>query len=69
MDLPSLLDRVARAMEDLVSEITTEPWPSIVVNGRRGMAILDEDDLDMWYGDRRAPVLRLPTIRLADDAG
>ena len=60
-------------VQDLVSEITTEPWPPIVLNGRRDMArpgaAIDQNDLDMWYGDRKAPALRLSPIRLVDDAG
>jgi hypothetical protein len=60
-------------VQDLVSETTTDPWPSIVVNGRRDMAMpdaaIDEDNLHMWYGDRHAPALRLPPVRLVDDTG
>jgi hypothetical protein len=60
-------------VQDIVSEMTTEPWPLIVVNGRRDMAManaaIEEDELHMWYGDRKAPALRLPAVRLFDDAG
>jgi hypothetical protein len=60
-------------VQDLVSETTTEPWPPTVVNGRRAMATpaaaIDDDDLYMWFGDRQAPALRLPPVRLSDDAG
>ena len=60
-------------VQDLVSETTTEPWPPIVVNGSRDMAMpdaaIDQNDLDMWYGDRNAPALRLPSVSLVDDAG
>jgi hypothetical protein len=57
-------------VQDLVSETTTEPWPLIVVNNRRHMAMpdaaIDGDNLSMWYGDRHAPTLRLPPVRLAE---
>jgi hypothetical protein len=60
-------------VQDLVSETTTDPWPPIVLNGRRDMAKPDaaiaEDNLHMWYGDRNAPTLRLPPVPLVDDAG
>jgi hypothetical protein len=55
-------------VQDLVSEITTEPWPLALVNGRKDMAMADAtiegDDLLMWYGERSAPALRLPPVRL-----
>jgi hypothetical protein len=59
-------------VQDLVSETTTDPWPPIVVNGRRDMAMpgaaIDQDNnLHMWYGD--APALRVPPVCLVDDAG
>jgi hypothetical protein len=60
-------------VQDLVSETTTDPWPLIAVNGRRDMAMpdaaIDEDTLYMWYGDPHAAALRLPPVRLVDDAG
>jgi len=61
-------------VQDLVSQTTTDPGPPIVVNGRRDMAMpdaaIDEDDLQMWYGDRHAQALRrLPAVRLVHDAG
>jgi hypothetical protein len=55
-------------VQDIVTEITTEPWPLIVVNGRKDMALADAaieaDDLHMWYGERDAPALRLPSVQL-----
>ena len=55
-------------VQDVVSETTTEPWPLAIVNGRKDMAMPDAtveaDELLMWYGERAAPVLRLPAVRL-----
>jgi len=55
-------------VQDVVSEATTEPWPLVLTNGRKDMAFGDVavagDELQMWYGDHEAPVLRIPTVSL-----
>jgi hypothetical protein len=55
-------------VQDVVAESTREPWPLIVVNGRRDMAIaeavIEGDELLMWYGERSAPTLMLPRVGL-----
>ncbi len=55
-------------VQDLVSEMTTEPWPLVLVNGRRDMAMaeasLEGDELLLWFGERSSPALRLPPVRL-----
>ena len=55
-------------VQDIVAETTTEPWPLIVVNGRKDMAMpnaaVEGDRLHMWYGEAAAPALRLPSVDL-----
>ncbi len=55
-------------VQDLVTEATTEPWPLVVVDGRRNMALagatIEGDVLHMWYGDRGAPALTLLSVQL-----
>ena len=56
-------------VQDIVAVATTEPWPLVVVNNRRDMALADAaiegDELHMWYGERSAPALKLPSVHLA----
>ena len=53
---------------DVVAEVTTEPWPLVILNNRKDMALadaaIDGDELYMWYGERGAPALRLPPVHL-----
>jgi len=55
-------------IQDVVCEATTEPWPLVLSSGRRDMALGDAavvgDELQMWFGDRHAPVLRIPNVSL-----
>jgi hypothetical protein len=55
-------------VQDVVAEATAEPWPLVVVNNRRDMAMPDAtiegDDLYLWYGERGAPALKLPLVHL-----
>jgi hypothetical protein len=55
-------------VQDVVAETTTEPWPLVVVDSRRDMALADAtiegDDLHMWYGEHGAPALKLPSVHL-----
>jgi hypothetical protein len=55
-------------VQDVVATTTTEPWPLVVVDNRRDMALgnatIEGDDLHMWYGDRGAPALKLPSVDL-----
>lgn len=55
-------------VQDVIAESTREPWPLTVVDGRRDMAmaeaVIEGDELLMWYGDREAPALQLPAVRL-----
>lgn len=55
-------------VQDIVAEATTEPWPLASVNNRRAMAMADAviegDDLHLWYGDPECPALRLPSVHL-----
>lgn len=56
-------------VQDIVALTTTEPWPMIVAANGRNMALADAsiegDHLHMWYGDRGAPALMLPSVHLA----
>ena len=56
-------------VQDIVAVATTEPWPLVVVNNRRDMELADAaiegDELHMWYGERSAPALKLPSVHLA----
>jgi hypothetical protein len=58
-------------VQDVVCEATTEPWPLVMTDGRKDMAAGNAavvgDELHMWYGDRDAPVLRVPTVCLIAD--
>jgi len=60
-------------VQDVVAEATTEPWPLVIVDNRRNMALADAriegDDLHMWYGEHRAPALELPSVHLGCTAG
>jgi hypothetical protein len=61
--LVSILDRV----QDDVSEYLQIPWPS--ADGRFMPSVgvrSDAEHVFLWYGDERAPVLRLSPIRIAD---
>jgi hypothetical protein len=55
-------------VQDVVAEATTEPWPLVVVNGRKEMAMpnaaVEGERLHMWYGEAVAPALRLPSVDL-----
>ena len=55
-------------VQDIVAELTTEPWPLVVVNNHRDMALADAaiegDELHMWYGEQSAPALKLPSVHL-----
>jgi hypothetical protein len=56
-------------VQDIVALTTKEPWPMIVAANGRNMALADAtiegDDLHMWYGDRGAPALKLPSVHIA----
>ena len=56
-------------VQDIVAETTTEPWPVVIVNNRKDIALADAgiegDELHMWYGERSAPALKLPSVHLA----
>jgi hypothetical protein len=56
---------VLGAVQDAISEHLREPWPS---TDRRQMALpdvhRDGDQLHMWYGEQRAPVVSLRAITL-----
>jgi hypothetical protein len=56
-------------VQDIVAVATAEPWPLVVVNNHRDMALADAviegDELHMWYGERSAPALKLPAVHLA----
>jgi hypothetical protein len=64
----ALVQGLLSQVQDAVCEATTEPWPLMVTNGRRDMGLGDAigvgEELLMWYGDRDAPVLRVPTVSL-----
>ena len=64
----AVVQELLSQIQDLVSEATTEPWPLVLTNGRRDMALGDAavvgGELLMWYGDRDAPTLRIPTVSL-----
>jgi len=55
-------------VQDLVAVATTEPWPLVIVNNRRDMAMpnarVEGNRLHMWYGDSAVPALRLPSVDL-----
>jgi hypothetical protein len=56
-------------VQDIVAVATAEPWPLVVVNNHRDMALADAviegDELHMWYGERSTPALKLPSVHLA----
>jgi len=58
---------VLSSLQDDISEDLCTPWPSI--DGRT-MAMpevhSDGEQVHLWYGDERAPVLSLPAIRIAE---
>jgi hypothetical protein len=58
---------VINSLQNDISEDLRTPWPSI--DGRT-MAMpevhSDGEWLHLWYGDRRAPVLSMPAIRIAE---
>jgi hypothetical protein len=62
----SVIDR----LQDQISEHLGAPWPSL--DGRR-MAMpevhSDGEWVHLWFGDRQAPVLSLPPIRIAEITG
>ena len=64
----SMVLELLSQVQDVVAEATTEPWPLVVVNGRREMAMpnaaVEGGRLHMWYGDGAAPALRLPPVDL-----
>jgi len=64
----AVVQELLSQIQDVVCEATTEPWPLVLTNGRKDMALGDAavvgDELQMWYGDRDAPVLRIPTVSL-----
>jgi hypothetical protein len=41
-------------VQDIVAETTTEPWPVVIVNNCKDIALADAaiegDELHMWYG-------------------
>ena len=55
-------------VQDVVAETTKEPWPPTIVDNRRDMAmastVVEGNRLYMWYGERRAPALQLPSVDL-----
>lgn len=56
---------VLSALQDVISELTRDAWPS---TDRRTMALpdvrVDADAVHLWYGEERAPLIPLPPIRL-----
>jgi len=66
--LCSVVQELLSQVQDVVCEATTEPWPQVMTNGRKDMALGDAavvgDELQMWYGDRDAPALRIPRVSL-----
>jgi hypothetical protein len=65
--LETAVDSVLNTLQDDISEYLCTPWPSL--NGRM-MAMpevhSDGEWLHLGYGDRKAPILSLPSIRIAD---
>jgi hypothetical protein len=55
-------------VQDIVAETTGEPWPLVVVNNRKDMALpnaaIEANELHMWYGAPSAPALKLPSVHL-----
>jgi hypothetical protein len=60
-------------VQDIVAEATAEPWPLIVVNNRRVMtlpdAVIEGDELRMWYGERTGPRWSSLSFLLCNIAG
>ena len=56
---------VLSALQDVISELTRDAWPS---TDRTTMALpdvrVDADAIHLWYGEERAPLIPLPSIRL-----
>ena len=61
---------VLSSLQDDISEDLCTPWPS--TDGRM-MAMpevhSDGEQVHLWYGDERAPVLSLPAIRIEEITG
>ncbi len=58
---------ILNGAQDGVMEILTEPWP-VAADGRAaepGTRVQD-DELRMWFGDERAPVVALQPIPIAE---
>jgi len=55
-------------VQDLVTETSTMPWPLVVVDGRKNFAcpdaVVEGARLHMWYGDRDAPTVTVPSVDL-----
>ncbi len=68
--LESAVHTVLSMVQDDISEHLRTPWPS--TDGRT-MAMpgvrIDAEVVHLWYGGERAPVLRMPAIRIADIVG
>lgn len=65
--LETAVHSVINNLQDDISEDLRKPWPSL---DERTMAMpevhSDGDSVHLWFGDRQAPVLRIPPIRIAE---
>jgi hypothetical protein len=68
--LETAVSSVLSQVQDAISEHLRTPWPS--VDGRH-MALpgvrVDAELIHLWYGDERAPVLRISAVKIADIIG
>jgi hypothetical protein len=64
----AVVQELLSQIQDVVSKATAKPWPPVLIDGRQNVAMGDAaivgDELQMWYGDRAAPALRIPTVSL-----
>ena len=68
--LETAVSSVLSQVQDAISEHLHTPWPS--VDGRH-MALpgvrVDAELIHLWYGEERAPVLKISAVKIADIVG
>jgi hypothetical protein len=66
--LLSAVQALMSDVQDIISETTKEPFPLVIVEGRRQVAmpqaIIEGDFLYMWFGQQSAAALKLPAVHL-----
>jgi hypothetical protein len=61
---------VLSSIQDGVSMTLREPWPLMMVGGKRQMAMpgakVVDGVLELWYGEEEVPAIRFQPIKLRD---